>query len=174
MPLFALLALTAADPFPPPRTPTPVLLIGCRQGECQWRRIAGIDPMPARAGEALRKVRGTWGNSTYRDLNAPTRYNPRIRIAWDRRPRTDYVLCSKRRPAILSWDADERVWLLTQLSMTDLPGYQYAGATLYMNVCHGLTSGRWSETRLPAMGYRARPGDQQRYATLAEAMRALG
>ncbi len=170
----ALLALTAADPFPPPKTPTPVLLIGCRQGECQWQRITRIEPMRARAGEALRKASGTTGGSTYRDLDAPTRFSPRIRIAWKHQARTDYVLCSKRRPALLSWDADERMYLLTRLSMTDLPGYQYAGATLYMNVCHGLASGRWSEGKLPAMGYRAQQGDQRRYKTLAAALRALG
>jgi hypothetical protein len=170
--LTALVSVATPDPFPAPRTPTPVLRISCRQGECQWQQIKTIERV--RAGrEMLRKVTSRTGSSTYSVYKNPPAWSRKLRIAWQKAPSIDYVLCSKRRPATAFWDKDERKWIVTSLDLTGLGGYQYAAATLYMKVCHNLGPGRWSERRNPRLGYGKTPSGQERYATVAEMMKAL-
>jgi hypothetical protein len=171
--LAPLLLAAAPEPFPAPRTPGGVVRMSCRQGECMWQQLQKIERVRGDRASVLRKVSSRTGRSTYSVDGSPPAYGPRVRIAWER-PGTDYVLCSKRRPATAFWDADEKQWIVTRLNLTDLGGYQYAAANLYMLVCHNIAPARWSERGMRHMGYGATPSDQTRHAKLAEMLRALG
>lgn len=167
----ALLAL-APDPFPAPKTPTAVLQMSCRQGECFWQQIRSIERVRGDNGEVLRKLSGRAGTSTHGvQRDPPLRYSPRIRIDWEQAPRHEYVLCSKRRPTTV-FESDGE-FLVTRLGLSDLGGYEYAAATLYMQVCHNIAPGRWSEKQMPKMGYGKTRGRQDRYTTLDAALASL-
>lgn len=167
----ALLAV-APDPFSVPKTPTGVLQISCRQGECRWQQIRRIERVRGGGGEVLRKLTSRSGMSTHDVYRTPpARYSPRLRIAWEAAPRVEYVLCSKRRPATV-FESDGE-FLVTRLGLANLGGYEYSAATLYMQVCHNIAPGRWNEKQMPRMGYRDTRGRQDRYATLEAALASL-
>jgi hypothetical protein len=176
MPLAALMLLLAAAPdsFPLPAAPGPVLRMSCRQGECMWQQFRKIERVRAGKTEVLRKITSRIGRSTYSVYGSPPPWSRKLRLAWERAPRVEYVRCSKRRPATAFWDADDREWVVTRLHLSNLGGYEYAAANLYMQVCHALGPDRWSERRIPRMGYREAAGGQDRYKTLAEMLRAMG
>jgi hypothetical protein len=170
--ILSLALLAAPDPFPAPKVPTAVLQISCRQGECYWQQIKKIERMRAGGGEVLRKLTSRVGKSThnvYRD--PPARYSPRLRIGWERAPKVEYVLCSKRRPATVFWSDGEAV--VTRLGLADLGGYEYSAAALYAQVCHNIAPGKWSEKAAPRLGYGKKRGQQDRYPTLAQALASL-
>jgi len=169
---FALLAAAAPDPFPAPKTPTGVLQISCRQGECMWQQIRTIERVRAGGGEVLRKLTSRAGTSTHGVMaNPPRRYSPRLRIAWEKAPRVEYVLCSKHRPTTI-FESDGE-FVVTRLQLADLAGYEYAAATLYMQICHNIAPGRWSEKQMARMGYGEVRNRQDRYRTLAAALAAV-
>ena len=167
----ALLA-AAADPFPAPKTPTGVLRISCRQGECYWQQIQRIERVRGAKGEVLRKLTSRTGLSTH-DLyrEPPSRYSKRIRVQWKAAPAVEYVLCSKRRSATI-FESDG-AFVVTRLGLANLGGYENAAAALYMHACHNLARERWSEKRMPGMGYGRQRGKQDRYPTLAAALATL-
>ncbi|HEX8303014.1 hypothetical protein [Sphingomonas sp.] len=167
----ALLAL-APDPFPAPRTPTAVLQISCRQGECRWQKIQRIERMRGGNGEVLRKLTSRAGMSVHLNGRIPARYSPRLRIEWERAPKIEYVLYSKRRPTTIFGSADSE-FVVTRLGLGDMAGYEYAGGTLYMQICHNIAPSRWTERQIQKLGYGKKRGVQDRYPTLAEALAAL-
>lgn len=171
----ALLALSlsgaiAPDPFPAPKTPTAVFALSCRQGECQWRQIRGIERVRGSADEVLRKVTSRAGSSTHSVYGKPPS-RPPANLSWEAEPGVDYVLCSKRRPATAFRSDGE--WVLTRLKLTDLAGYQYSAANLYFQVCHGLAPGKWSEKQVAKLGYGDSPSGQDRHATVEALLKAL-
>ncbi len=161
----ALLALpggTAPAAFPQPKVPTAIVQMGCRQGECQWAQLTAIATVRSSAAWALRKVTTRTGRSLYDYPHVPTRYTPKVRIAWDKQPGTDYVLCSKKRPALIFWDTDEKTWIAALLGLSNLGGYEYSAANEYMLVCHKVMPGKWSEKGIPRMGYARVTGEEPR------------
>ncbi|RYY25597.1 MAG: hypothetical protein EOP62_13340 [Sphingomonadales bacterium] len=167
----ALLAI-APDPFPAPKTPTAVLQISCRQGECAWQQIRSIERVSSDGGEVLRKLTSRAGTSTHGvRRNPPAHYSPRLRIDWERAPKQEHVLCSKRRPTMV-FESDGE-FVVTRLGLADLGGYEYAGAALYMQVCHNLAPGRWNEKQIAKLGYGGKRGQQDRYPTLSAALASL-
>ncbi|MBX3565312.1 MAG: hypothetical protein KF730_12145 [Sphingomonas sp.] len=168
------LALLAAvpDAFPAPKTPTGVLRISCRQGECGWQQIKSIERVRGGNGEVLRKLTSRSGNSVHGAFgDPPRRYTPRLRVKWDTAPRVEYVLCSKRRPTVIFPSDGE--FVVHRLGLTNLGGYEYASATLYMQVCHNVAPDRWSEKQAARMGYSRQAGRQDEYKTLAAALATL-
>jgi hypothetical protein len=171
LPLPLLLA-AAPDPFPAPRTPTAVLQISCRQGQCVWQQLMKIERIRASNGEVVRKVTSRVGRSTHSVYGNPPARAPK-NTEWERGPGIDYVRCSKRRPATATYDAEDRDWRVTQFNLTDLGGYQYGAATLYMQVCHNVAPGKWRENRMGRLGYGKTASDQSRYGTEREMLKAL-
>lgn len=171
--LVALPLLTAVlpDPFPAPKTPTAVFALSCRQGECQWRQIRSIERVRGTADEALRKVTSRSGSSTHSVYGKPPS-RPPANLAWDAEPAVDYVRCSKRRPAT-GFRSDGGEWVLTRLKLTDLAGYQYSAANLYLQVCHGIAPGKWTEKQVAKLGYGDAPSGQDRLATEAALLKAM-
>ncbi|MES2987577.1 MAG: hypothetical protein V4808_06710 [Pseudomonadota bacterium] len=162
----------APTPFPAPKTPTGVLQISCRQGECRWQRISKIERVRAGGGEVLRKLTSRSGFSTHGAFgDPPKRFSPRLRVQWDKAPRVEYVLCSKRRPTVIFHSDGE--FVVHRLGLASLGGYEYATATLYMQACHNLAPGRWSEKQVPSMGYGGQRGQQDEYRTLTAALATL-
>lgn len=167
----ALLA-TAADPFPAPKTPTAVLRISCRQGECAWQQIKSIERVRSGKGEVLRKLTSRAGMSTHGAFgDPPRRYSPRLRVKWEAAPRIEYVLCSKLRPTVIFPSDGE--FVVHRLGLTNLGSYEYASATLYMQVCHNIAPDRWSEKQAGKMGYDKQAGRQDEYKSLAAALATL-
>lgn len=152
----------ASDPFPKPPIPSPIVQMSCRQGECHWSQITAIATVRSSAAWTLRRVTTRSGTSLYEYPHVPTRYTPRVRVAWERQPGTDYVLCSKKRPAVVFWDKDEKVWVAALLGLSNLAGYEYSAANEYMLVCHNLMPGKWTEKAVPRMGYARVTGDEPR------------
>jgi len=161
-----------ASAYTAPATPTPILLIGCRQGECGWEEITGLADGENLGAGVLRTVTSRSGKSVHLgDAAIPEAYGKDIVIEW--KPAAEsYMLCSKTRPTEISWQADEKTFLVTTFDLADPAGYQVSGTTFYMEVCHGLAPGKWTAEDLKRLGYRApvKPG-QERLATL-DAVRA--
>jgi hypothetical protein len=144
----ALAAATAATPAAAPR------LVHCRQMECRWeRRISNIVARTTQRGQ-LRKYVVSAGTSVHRDNRPPSAYSRRIRIAWEPRPETKYIFCSRRQPA-LAFRSDDGSWTAHALDLFNLPGYHSASAIIYTRACHGLDFNfADSERRLRRLGYR--------------------
>jgi hypothetical protein len=147
-----------------------VILTGCRQGQCRWLRVTRAERVSANAQGELRRVTGRQGTSVHGDRAPPSRYGPRLRIQWEPAARSDYVFCSRERPAYAF--ADEGGHIAHYLDLFDLAGYQYSSAAMYMRLCHdrALPTGAAALRRL---GYRpgtrneqvenARPEDLARF-----------
>jgi len=164
LPLALLVLPGAAAPatFTQPKVPSAITVMGCRQGECQWVQLTAIATVRSSPTWSLRKVTTRSGTSTYENPHAPTRYTPQVRIAWDRQPGTDYILCSKKRPAVVFWDKDEKTWIAALLGLSDLAGYEYSAANEYMLVCHNLMPGKWTAKGVPRMGYAKASSNEPR------------
>jgi hypothetical protein len=135
-----------------------VILSGCRQGQCSWLRVTGSERLSANAHGELRRVTGRHGTSVHGDRALPSRYGPRLRIEWEPAERSDYVFCSRERPAYAF--ADEAGHIAHYLDLFDLAGYQYSSASMYMRLCHdrALPSGTATLRRL---GYRGGTRNEQ-------------
>jgi hypothetical protein len=161
--------------FVSPRTPTPILRIECRQGECYWEQIKTIEDVRSDKGEVLKKVTSRTGSSFYstEKLEAPEAYDKSIKVDWDAAPRTAYVLCSKTRPTEARWDLEEETHLVTTLDVVNPGGYEVSGTNFYLQVCHGIAPGSASEEQVKRLGYGAIKSDQRQLDTLDEVMAFL-
>ena len=114
----------------------PIVRIGCRQGECSWQQRRDATVVRRTPDEAIVRLRMRVATTVHGVMG-------RISSGWRRdmaatwRDETDYVRCSKRRPALLWRDAGGGV-LLHQLNLPALGGYQLHSANVYMLACHGL------------------------------------
>jgi hypothetical protein len=162
----------AAADFKSPKTPTPILLLQCHMGECGWEQITAIEDAEPLAGGILKKVTSRSGTTEHPEgADYPAAYRKGLAIAWQA-PSEAYVLCSKTRPTEISWEADEKTYLVTTFDLADLPGYQVAGANYYMQICHALAPEKWSADDLKRLGYgEPVKSGQERIATL-DAVRA--
>ena len=142
------LSAAAAAPAAPPR------LVHCRQMECRWeRRISNAVVRTTPRGQ-LRKYVVTAGTSVHRDNRPPSAYSRRIRIAWEPRPETKYIFCSRRQPA-LAFQRDDGSWVAHAMDMFNLAGYNTSSAIIYTRACHGLDFNFANiEARLRRLGYR--------------------
>lgn len=114
-----------------------VLLAGCRQGGCSWRRVVRVERIDGNAHGELRRITSRDGSSEYGMAEPPSRYSPRLRIAWEAGDRSDYVFCSRERPAFAFRDSDGPGFITHFLDLYQLFGYQYSSAEIYMRACHG-------------------------------------
>jgi hypothetical protein len=166
----------AAD-YASPKTPTPILQIECRQGECNWEQITSIEILRNSKGEVLKKVVSRRGTSLYDTdgpaIDVPEGYDKSIEINWEPDPRTEFVLCSKTRPTEAGWDKDEETHLITTLNVISPAGYEMSGVTYYMQICHNLAPGKWSADDLRRLGYGEIKSDQRQIDTIDEVMKFL-
>lgn len=161
-----------ASAFATPTTPTPILLIGCRQGECSWEQFTAFADVEALGGGVLRKVTSKAGTSLHPDFNdIPESYREGLKIEW--KPAGDsYLLCSKTRPTEIWWEPDEKTFLVTTFDLADPAGYQMSSTNVYMEGCHGLAPGKWTGEDLTRLGYGTPvTSGQERIPTL-DAVRA--
>lgn len=163
---------THQSAFASPATPTPILLLQCHMGECSWEQITAITDDGPLGDGVLKKIVSRMGSTVHPyGQEYPAAYRKGLAIKWQA-PSESYLLCSKTRPTEFSWDSDEKTYIVTTFELADLPGYQIAGANLYMQVCHSLAPDKWGAADLKRLGY----GDpvksgQERIATL-DAVRA--
>jgi hypothetical protein len=152
------MALAAAAPAgPAPR------LVQSRMMECAWSRPVSNVAVRSTAGGTLRKVTAIRGTSAYRD-DPPSRHHPSIRIDWEKRASTDYVLCSRTQPA-LAFRSGKR-WIAHALDLFNLPGYHTASAIAYLRACHGVDYGRADiDEAMRGLGYR--PGTRSEQVEIA-------
>lgn len=161
--------------FISPKLPTPVLQIECRQGECYWDQITAIEDVRKGKGETLKKVTSKSGTSYYslEKLDPPSEYSKSVKVEWEPEPRVGYVLCSKTRPTDVTWDKDEKQFLVTTLSVADPGGYQVSAVNLYLQICHDIAPGKADAAAIAKLGYGSTSGDQVRMPTLDDVMKAL-
>jgi len=142
------LAAAAAAPAAPPR------LVHCRQMECRWERRISNNVARTTSRGQLRKYVVSAGTSIHRNNRPPSAYSRAIRIAWEPRPETKYIFCSRSQPA-LAFRSDDGGWTAHALDLFNLPGYHSASAIIYTRACHGLDFNFAStERRLRRLGYR--------------------
>src|SRR3954447_2353266 len=145
----AMLASVAATPLP--KLAGRTILAGCRQGECRWLRVSAFESVATLKQGELRRMKARVGSSYHPDGDIPATAAG-AKIAWEKASETDYVFCSRVRPAYAF--TDERGRLIVHfLDPFDLAGYQYASAELYFRLCHGL-SALPSARAMRALGYR--------------------
>lgn len=154
----------------------PVKLIECRMDECSWSRLVSNTHVVKKGDEQLRKYVTMDGHSAHPDDIYPTRYSERVRIDWERRPVTTYVLCSRRRPAIAFQDrSDSRKkgrWYAHYLDLFSLFGYNRSSAVIYADACHKLAFNFGdAEKTLRRLGYR--PGTRNEQVDLRGPMDLL-
>lgn len=148
-----------------------VMVAGCRQGECSWLRIGRLERVSRTARGELRRLTQVRGTSRYGEEGASASERHRPPIEWEHQSRTDYIFCSRARPAYAFPDDDGRSYLIHYLDLFDLGGYQQSSALLYMRVCHN--RGPAGPAALRRLGYRpgtrneqvenARPEDMTRF-----------
>ncbi len=143
----ALAAAAAGSPAVP-------RLVHCHMMECSWeRRVSNAVVRTTPRGQ-LRKYIVSAGTSEYRTNRPPSAYSRAIRIAWEPRPKTSYIFCSRSQPA-LAFQSDDGRWIAHALDLFNLPGYHTASAIIYARACHGLDFNfANSERRLRRLGYR--------------------
>jgi len=135
----------------PTEAPKP-LLVQCRMMECAWSRPVSNVAIRRTPIGTLRKTTAIRGTSIHRD-DMPSRYRGSIPIAWEKTVSAEYVLCSRKQPA-LAFRSDGR-WIAHALDLFDLGGYNTASATAYLRACHGVEQGREDiETAIRRLGYR--------------------
>lgn len=148
--------LAAAAPAGPPK------LIYCHMMECSWSRRVSNRLVARQGAEQLREYVTIDGQSEHRGGDYPTRYSPRVRVKWEAKPVTTYVLCSKARPAIAfqdRWDpASKGRWYGHYLDLFNLYGYNTSSAVIYAAACHDID---FSEKALKRLGYRSGTRSEQ-------------
>jgi len=153
----ALLAwpLAAAPPARPrlPNLAGRVLLVGCRQGECVWLRVARVERVAANSHGQLRRIVGRRGLSLYANGIPPRGYSRAIRIRWSARDHREYAFCSIERPAHAFPDERGRL-ILHYLDLFSVAGYQLSSATTYMRLCHNRAFNEEDRAVLRRLGYR--------------------
>jgi hypothetical protein len=148
-----ILAAALAGPAPAPA------LISCRQGECIWSRPVSSMVVRSTPAGTLRKLVFIQGASLHGD-NPPSRYNPSVRIRWEKAPSTDYVFCSRSKPALAF--AGDRGWIAHALDPFNLGGYNRASAVIYLRACHGVDLNRRDIDKvLRSLGYRPGTRNEQ-------------
>ena len=117
-----------------PRAGT-IFLSSCRQGQCAWQRVVSFARQARSPQGELMHVVARRGMSTHLDGRLPRR--PRdARIEWESANRSDWVFCSRQRPAYAFEDENGAI-IVHFLDLFDLAGYQYASASAYWRLCHG-------------------------------------
>lgn len=113
--------------FKPLRLRRPIVTLGrCRMGECSWAKWLAVEPIDQRDGELVLAVTILWGTSIEE--------GPRKgRLVWNRSPDSFQVLCSKRRPGLISGKE--------QTSLTLSPSQPVSGVfeeytRAYYTACH--------------------------------------
>lgn len=140
-------AVLAQSPLP--RLAGRVEISGCRQGQCIWVRYLDVRRSRVTPLGELRQVR-------LRQAGAP--YGaPRSRLRWAAEPRTDYIFCSRTRPAVAFRSED--AFIIHFLDLYDLAGYQQSSARMYMRVCHNREPA--NDRMLRRLGYRPGTRNEQ-------------
>ncbi len=140
------LAAAAAPARPAPR------LVYCHMMECSWSKPVSNAAVRSTERGTLRKVSAVRGTSVHRD-DYPSRYQPSIRIAWEKAAAVDYVLCSRTQPA-MAFRSGKR-WIAHALDLFNLGGYNTASAVTYLRACHGVDYDRSDiEKVMRGLGYR--------------------
>ncbi|MEA3051875.1 MAG: hypothetical protein QOG72_778 [Sphingomonadales bacterium] len=128
-------------------------LVYCHMMECSWSKPVSNVAIRTARGDVLRRIVAIQGVSVHRD-DYPSRYSSSVPIRWEKAPNVDYVLCSRRQPA-LAFSSDGR-WTAHALDLFNLAGYNTASAVIYLRACHGIDLSRGDiETVLRRLGYRA-------------------
>jgi hypothetical protein len=156
VPLIVTIALAAAAAT----TSAAPRLVHCHMMECSWeRRVSNAIVRTTPRGQ-LRKYVVSAGTSVHRDNRPPSAYSRSVRIAWEPRPKTSYIFCSKSQPALAFQSGNGR-WIAHAMDLFNLGGYNTASAIIYAKACHGLDFNVSNiETRLRRLGYR--PGTRSR------------
>ncbi|HEY5712840.1 MAG TPA: hypothetical protein VIT38_13180 [Allosphingosinicella sp.] len=136
-----------------------VLVVGCRQGECRWSRVARVEEVATGPQGALRRLVAREGTSRYAD-EAPEAYNSAVPIEWVAADHSDYAFCSRERPAYAFPD-EEGHYLLHYLDLFDLAGFQLASARAYMRICHDEQYDGEDTALLQRLGYRPGTRNEQ-------------
>jgi hypothetical protein len=137
----------------------PPKLIYCHMDECSWSRLVSNRVVARRGREQLRAYVTIDGQSNHRGSEYPTHYSKRVHVAWEAKPVTTYVLCSRARPGIAFQDRWDRAakgrWYAHYLDLFDLYGYNTSSAVIYAAACHGIDFNFGdAEKALRKLGYR--------------------
>jgi hypothetical protein len=144
--LAAMLAAAATPAGPAPR------LVYCHMMECTWSKPVSNAAIRSSRGGTLRKVVSRDGASVHRD-DYPSRFDSSLRIDWKKAPTTQYVLCSRSRPAV-AFRSGER-WIAHALDLFRLGGYNTPSAVIYLRACHGVDYDRSDIDKvMRGLGYR--------------------
>ncbi|HET9639626.1 MAG TPA: hypothetical protein VFP12_10495 [Allosphingosinicella sp.] len=147
------LALAAAPAAPAPR------LVYCHMMECSWSKPVSNVAIRSTPAGTLRKVAALRGTSVHRD-DYPSRYQPSVRIAWEKAAKVDYVLCSRSQPA-MAFRSGKR-WVAHALDLFKLGGYNTASAVIYLRACHGVDYDRPDIDKvMQRLGYRSGTRSEQ-------------
>lgn len=154
-------ALPGPD-FTLPEAPTAIFQLDCHMDQCTWQQIMALTLVKAIDGATLVKVTSRMGTSDHSpadgDKEYPSSYDPKLKVSWE--AQTDYVLCSKLRPAEISWDSDGKVWSASFLNVVSPIGAEFSSVNEYMQVCHDLAPNLWTASYVKGMGYSDRDGEQ--------------
>jgi hypothetical protein len=160
--------LQVESPSPPPQPEGRIVQVECRQGACQWARIAEIAPVASGRDGELRRL--TYRSGSSMDDGTAGAGSA---IDWAASDRSDYAYCSTVRPAFAfpddTGDADGAL-IVHHLDLFNLGGYQFASAKLYGLVCHDLDAVVEAEPALRALGYRAGTRSEQTRAASPEGL----
>jgi len=170
LPEAAPVAVRQPTPAPPPppetRSALPdlagqILDDGCRQGECHWSRVVRLESVSTSPQGELRRLTARRGVSTYDPMgDPPEAYGEGLDVRWDPADRSDYIFCSRQRPAFAFPDDDGSL-IIHYLDFYDLGGYQLNSAQTYMRVCHGLQFNAQDSAQLRQLGYRPDTRNEQ-------------
>ena len=148
--------------FTLPEAPTAIVQLDCHMDQCAWQQIVGLSVIKAVDDATLVKVNSRIGTSDHSpadgDNEYPSSYDPKLNVSWE--AQTGYLLCSKLRPAEISWDSDSKVWSAWFLNVVNPSGAEFSSVNEYMQVCHDLAPNRWTASDVKGMGYPDRDGGQ--------------
>ena len=157
---------TPAAPAPAPRTPLPdlagsILDDGCRQGECHVTRVVRLESVSTHPQGELRRLTARGGVATYDPMGEPPEtYAEGAGVRWEAADRSDYIFCSRERPAF-AFPGEDGALIVHYLDLYDLAGYQLSSARTYMRICHDAQFDGDGSTLLRQLGYRPGTRNEQ-------------
>ena len=135
-----------------------VLRKGCRQGQCAWLRVGAVEAVAAGGDGELRRLVGRAGRSVHGEADPPESHDESVPVEWEPRDSEAFAFCSTGRPAY-AFRGSGGGWLIHHLDLFDLAGYQFASATMYLQLCHGRAFDPADPEALRRLGYR--PGTRR-------------
>lgn len=151
-----------ASAAPPSARPSPITLVGCRQGGCFWERRLSERDVTLASGATLREFLADTGESRHGD-DLPEAYDESVEIDWGGR-RTTWVRCSPTAPLVAFRRSADTQVVVHHLDLFETAGYNLSSARLYMQTCH---SRDYVEDEAVLRGLGLRPGTRNEQVEVA-------